>query len=402
MRIPKDDAIFINGRKVCDLLWSKDEESGAPVPEIIYTPEWIRNGFALDSRLPLDECPYRFSTPRSYYEFMKAIFPYGLSDIYFFCKNASEYMGSEHTIGLMYAMPPSVRQGAIDFASDAKRDYGYRVPTLSEFQEFLLTRKDSKWADDFRFNGLFIRCDPKIYVQDKDALYLVKFHHDPCGSGLSDSRLVEQVAMDMAKDCGISVAESRISAIPGMESHMMFSRRFDRGPKGEKIHFATLNVLCGVDYDTGYQTAADFIKEEGDITDLKELWKRLLFNVLVRNVDDHWSNIGFLRAGDRWRLSPAYDIEPAPGHDKGIHAMALDVSDEGKLLCEANGEDIVDLAYKYFVPEDEAVAIHEKMKSVISQWESYADKYGMTDRDKGLAELCFSQEKDIPRPACPR
>ncbi len=128
----------------------------------------------------------------------------------------------------------------------------------------------------------------------------------------------EWVVNELAKKAGLHVAEGQAKKFTRAH-HTYLTKRFDRiGDK--RIHFASAMTLLGrndgADAASGasYLELMDFItKFGGNATeDLKELWKRIVFNICISNSDDHLRNHGFLLTSKGWILSPGYDINPVP------------------------------------------------------------------------------------------
>lgn len=130
---------------------------------------------------------------------------------------------------------------------------------------------------------------------------------DPKGYGV-----VEFAYHRMALAAGIRMSECRLFQENGRRHFM--TRRFDRGPRGGKLHMQTLGALAHFDYNHAgahsYEQAFEVMRRLGlPMTDAEEMFRRMVFNVMARNQDDHVKNIAFLmdRSG-RWSLAPAYDV----------------------------------------------------------------------------------------------
>ncbi len=82
-----------------------------------------------------------------------------------------------------------------------------------------------------------------------------------------------------------------------------------------------LGYSDGMD-DGSYLELAEFIGQNGNIEDAAQLWKRMVFSMLVSNFDDHLRNHGFLLRGGQWRLSPIFDVNPS--HEKIYHVLSID------------------------------------------------------------------------------
>jgi serine/threonine-protein kinase HipA len=159
---------------------------------------------------------------------------------------------------------------------------------------------------------------PKCTIVDEDGhLAIGKF------PSVKDDRCVtrgEVLALHLAKAAGISVAESRVVMSDGTPVALI--RRFDRLNSG-RIPYLSAGSMMQVsrEDDHAYSEIADVIiaKSIQPSQDLEELWRRLAFNLLITNVDDHVQNHGFLHvANGQWRLAPAFDINPFPDKDQEL------------------------------------------------------------------------------------
>ena len=125
---------------------------------------------------------------------------------------------------------------------------------------------------------------------------------------------------------------------------------------------------------TSYLDVVSFVRKNGaePERDLKELWKRIVFNMAVSNTDDHMRNHGFILTKKGWRLSPLYDVNPIPYGN----TLSLNVSMEDNFIS-------IDLAVsvaKYFdLDEKEAIGIANEIKAVVrDNWEMLAKKCGLS------------------------
>jgi serine/threonine-protein kinase HipA len=161
--------------------------------------------------------------------------------------------------------------------------------------------------------------------------------------------------------------------------------RFDRAAQGMRIPYLSGGSLLQArrDEDRSYTELADVIRQVGadPEADLKELWRRLVINLLITNVDDHLWNIGFLYAGDgKWRLAPAFDVNPFPAKDRESKTWLSEdtgpISTLEQLLSGAN----------YFgLGRKEAEEIAGEIGSRLSDWRKIA-----LSRDVGLREAELS------------
>ena len=148
----------------------------------------------------------------------------------------------------------------------------------------------------------------------------------------------EATAMDLARAAGIDVPSSALHVVQKRPVFIM--QRFDRTETGQRIPFVSaLTALGASDGDVrSYLELLDLLRQDGATPerDAAQLWRRLVFNILISNTDDHLRNHGYLREADGWRLSPAYDLNPMPVDVKPrIHALTIDEEDDAASMDTA-------------------------------------------------------------------
>lgn len=197
---------------------------------------------------------------------------------------------------------------------------------------------------------------------------------DPQGYGV-----IEYAYYRMATDAGITMNECRLLEENGRRHFM--TRRFDRTKAGAKIHMQTLGALAHFDYNLAgtysYEQAMLVIRELGLPADaVEQQFRRIAFNIIGRNQDDHVKNIAFLmdRAG-RWSLSPAFDVvysyAPA-GLWTSTHQMTLNGKRDG-----FTREDFSACAKAALMKRGRARAIVEEVRAVVARWRDYAEEAGV-------------------------
>lgn len=205
---------------------------------------------------------------------------------------------------------------------------------------------------------------------------------DGHGTGLArggSHGLVEYAYHLMAVDAGIDMTECRILR-EGERSHFM-TRRFDRTPDGERLHILTLCGLAHLDFNQSgahsYDQYLDTIDRLGLGADaLAQGFRRMVFNVVAVNRDDHTKNFSFMATRDgTWTLSPAYDLSYAynpRGRWTHSHQMSVNGSRDhiGIGDLEAVGERHHVPAYRRIIRE---------VRSVVANWEQYAAEAGVGD-----------------------
>jgi len=216
---------------------------------------------------------------------------------------------------------------------------------------------------------------PKASVMDeKKHLWIAKFPsvHDEKNTGAW-----EMVLHELAKKAGIVVPEARIINFSG-KHHTYLSKRFDRKGKEKRIHFASAMTLLGykdgasAEQGISYLELVEFIMRNSpeSAKDLEQLWRRIVFNVLVSNTDDHLRNHGCILTPAGWRLSPAYDMNPNPFGT----GLSLNISETDNALDDNIAMDVA----KYFkLKPKEATSILKKITSVVSDWKTVAKANGI-------------------------
>ena len=201
---------------------------------------------------------------------------------------------------------------------------------------------------------------------------------DPQGFGR-----IEYAYHLMARAAGITMADCRLHE-EGGRAHFM-TKRFDRTPRGGKLHMQSLGALMHFDFNVAgayaYEQALQVIRRlELSMTDIEQQVRRAFFNVLARNQDDHVKNIAFLM--DRrgvWHLSPDFDI--AYSHDPAgawtsRHQMGLCGKRDGFEM-----EDLIAFAGVGGVKKTKAKAILAEVSAAVAAWRTHAERAGIPDSD---------------------
>jgi len=242
---------------------------------------------------------------------------------------------------------------------------------------------------------------PKNVVEDDGKLWVAKF---PARKDRWDHASVEAGMLDLARECGIRVPDTRIVRVG--EENVLLVERFDRAltPDGYLCHrmVSALTVLDASEnaverVNWSYMLLADELRRWSSRSDQdrKGLFLRLVFNALISNQDDHPRNHALLAAGTTgsaatdWELSPAYDLTPAPQHAQEARQLALDCGTAGRY---ATRENLVSEAPRFGFSRDEAAARIDDMELIVaSRWREMALKHGATetDCDEVASAFCY-------------
>jgi serine/threonine-protein kinase HipA len=228
---------------------------------------------------------------------------------------------------------------------------------------------------------------PKANVLDeKGRLWIAKF---PSRSDTKNTGAWEMVLHRMAVACKITVPETRLLQLTG-KNHTYLSRRFDRNIEGQRIHFASAMTLLGHnDGDdfhggTSYLEMVEFISRFSpeSTADLEQLWRRILFNVLVSNTDDHLRNHGFILTPFGWRLSPAYDMNP---NESGT-GLKLNISENDNAL---DPDLVMQVAPFFKLSESNANKIRLEMTTMVGRWSEVAKNLGISNQEREIMKAAF-------------
>lgn len=278
------------------------------------------------------------------------------------------------------------RQGALRFSESEggpflREESVKRIPPLIELPKLLSAAQhvvEEKDTDEdlqllFAPGSSLGGARPKASVRDKDGnLAIAKFPRRD-----DDINVVawEAVALTLAKKSGILVTAGRIEIVA--KKSVLLLRRFDRDGKRRIPFLSAMSMLGAKDNDSrSYLEMVDALRQHGAApkADMEALWRRIVFNVLISNTDDHLRNHGFLYEGRQgWRLSPAYDLNPVP------------VDIRPRVLSTAINEDdataSLDLAMEvagYFgLDVKRAREIAREVGRAVSKWRNEAARQGL-------------------------
>ncbi len=268
---------------------------------------------------------------------------------------------------------------------------GPRTPPLVDLAQLLHASRAVEAGTDTAQDLAYLRgkgtslggMRPKCTLLDEDgSLALGKF------PSLHDQRPIERgevLAMLLATRAGIDAARARLVRVG--DAPVAVITRFDRSAEHGRIPYlsAASMLLARRDEDRSYTELADAIRAQGAApsADLAQLWRRLVFNLLISNVDDHLHNLGFLHVGwGQWRLAPSFDLNPFPDKDR-----------ESKTWLSESAGPITSLAMlmahaAYFdLQPDQALAVLAQVHSAVGQWRQVA-----SSAEVGLT---FSEQDDF-------
>ena len=300
---------------------------------------------------------------------------------------ASETPRTLMEIDYLLMVDDAARQGALRFAVQEGGPFlaeheAARIPPLIDLPQLLSAAEhvvgDTDSDEDLHLllvpGSSLGGARPKASVRDRDGhLVIAKFPHK---DDEINAVLWEAVALRLAAKAGIPVPDWRIERV--VNKPVLLLRRFDR-VQGQRIPFLSAMAMLGASDNEShsYLEFVDALRRYGASPkhDMHELWRRIVFNILISNTDDHLRNHAFLYAGpDGWRLSPAYDLNPVPTDIKPrVLTTAIDLDDNSASL------DLAMSVVGYFeLDEEKAHVIAAEVGQSVATWREEAAQLSLT------------------------
>ena len=296
------------------------------------------------------------------------------------------------------------RMGGFRFKTDPDGkfincDSHLRIPPLTDLRSLVAASMEiekseeqnrlpeKKWIQQLVHPGSSLGgARPKAVVRDTEGcLYVAKF---PSQNDDYDVSLWEHLSHLLAKKAGVIAAETSVITT-GDKYHVLLSKRFDRTDDGRRIHFASAMTLLGLTDSSnaqtgnGYLDIVDFILQSCcQVEDnLRQLYRRVAFNIAIGNTDDHFRNHGFLLTPRGWTLSPAYDMNPTTNEYQSLLITSSTNKADLNILLEASEE--------YMIGKEEAAKIIAEVTDAVKGWRRMAAMIGIAKREMELLEQIF-------------
>ncbi len=369
---------------------------GGPLGRFVYGRSYLKNPDAV----PIDPLELKLSSTTYHTVRLKGVFG-ALRDAGpdYWGRHVIEKHAAKSTLGEMdYLMEsPDDRAGALGFGLNkvppAPRRQFNKTLDLAKLQELAdALIKDEIPSDpaapqvqELLLLGTSMGgARPKAVVQDHQGLWMAKFNRP-------DDRWnyarVEHAMLRLARQCGINVSESRIETVGGKD--VLLVKRFDREKTTEGYTRARmvsgLTVLRSDEtHDARTRWSYVILVEElrrivaEPEKDAHELFRRMCFNALISNLDDHPRNHALIARNFDWVLSPAYDLTPSPVVSLDRRDLALVCGDEGRF---ANAKNLLSQHARFLLPKDEAEKIMRDTREQVGRWYDLVRACGVSEND---------------------
>jgi len=293
------------------------------------------------------------------------------------------------------------RVGCLDFRVSLEQgEPERRPPSFQSLTDILEAARQLQHGEPIRHDLLQLLeqgtsiggARPKCTVELDDALWIAKF---PAKGDTVNFPRIEYATMLLAKSCGITIPELRLITIG--DKDVLLVKRFDRLKTAIGYErFGYLSALSMMEWDErdrtqwSYPALADKMRATvlAQPTELKELFRRMLFNILCRNTDDHPRNHGFLWSKQGLALSPAYDIVPTPTRS-GVgteFSLSMSLGDRGR---EATMVNAMSLSVRFGLSRNEARLIVEEITEHVGTWEEHFVAQAVSPVDLEAIRACF-------------
>ncbi|WP_297727264.1 type II toxin-antitoxin system HipA family toxin [Limnohabitans sp. Rim8] len=227
---------------------------------------------------------------------------------------------------------------------------------------------------------------PKVSIEDNNTIWLAKL---PEKNDKLNMQRIEYATLELARFAGLDVCETRLEKVGGRDALLL--ARFDRQwhPDAKAYaRFGMVSALTVLDAEDGYLgrdrwsylLLADELHRWSSHPekDQLELFRRMVFNAMVTNNDDHPRNHALLQVQGAWRLSPAYDIVPVPAMSKERRDLALQVGAFGRSASVYN---LLSQPEVFGLSAQGARAEIDRMREKVSHWQAIFKKYGVCEVD---------------------
>lgn len=286
----------------------------------------------------------------------------------------------------------------------AAEEHRRTTPPLIELAQLLAATRAVETNQDTAADLAYLRgrgtslggLRPKCTVRDDDgALSIGKFPSVQDGHAVTKG---EVLALRLARRAGVNAAEARI--VMSDEAPVALIRRFDRPAGGGRLMYISAATMLGAEPadEHAYTDIVDALRQHGAApdADAEELWRRIVFSILISNVDDHLMNHGFLHHDQgRWRLSPAFDVNPFPDRARELKTWISEETGPEATIRAA----LSVLPYFRIAPERGRTIIGE-VETAVAAWREEGRALGLTgDELDGLADAFEHPEREAARRA---
>lgn len=303
---------------------------------------------------------------------------------------------------------PDDRAGALGFGLNAeppapRREYNRTIDlerlqqvadTIIADEDIPANDPDAQQAHELLGGTSMGGARPKAVVEDEDGLWVAKFNR---ADDRWDYAKIERTMLLLASECGIRCASSKRTTIGDRD--VLLVKRFDREKTDAGYRRARmLSALTLLRADENERDKWSYVVLAEELRrlssqpreDAQELFRRMLFNALISNSDDHPRNHAIIAMNRDWRLSPAYDLTPSTPVSTTHRELAMQCGDQGRFAGIGN---LLSQCRRFSLEPDEAAGITEDMEQIVGRrWRPIARAEGVTEPDCERISGAFAYE----------
>ena len=382
------------------------DRHGAPLGRFVYAPSYLRRPEALEIdpvELKLSRRPYETAAMGGIFGALRDAGP-----DYWGRRVIERQVGAAGLSELDYLLEsPDDRAGALSFGlgkePPAPRRQFNQTLDLAKLQAIADAihrnegvpggAKAGQIAELLRIGTSMGGARPKAVVEDRHGLWIAKFN---CHDDRWNNARVEHSMLVLGRQCGLTTAESRVVDVAGRD--VLLVKRLDREKtKGGYLRARMVSALTLLRAEDSHRSRdrwsyvllAEELRRvcvEPD-RQAQELFRRMCFNALISNIDDHPRNHAVIAKDRDWKLSPAYDLTPSTPISLERRDLALACGDQGRL---ASADNLLSQCSRFRLERAEAEAVLREMETCVAQtWLSVARSEGVSERDCHLIQGAF-------------
>lgn len=374
-----------------------------------YHASWLEHSqrFAISPHLPLSEAAFNASSSR---ENRRAALPYPIADAapdsWGRAIITKSIGGAPTELDFLLAADDVTRQGALRFLGEDGRPLSNTNPPVPRLNDLDTLRELAKAFESdpesarqaadrlIGFAGSLGGARPKSSFDDDGQLAIAKFTSE---KDTAPIERVEVATLRLAAKAGIRTPAVRLE-LADTDRPVAVIRRFDRIKTG-RIPYVSGQTFSDIDAREGgyYTDLADALRAYGrePRRDIDELYRRMIFTILVSNNDDHLKNHGFIYSGDqKWDLAPVFDVNPQPERHRHLETGISEVSGDAPSI-----EAAIEAAPFFDIDRDRAVEILEEVLAVVErEWKPQLLAAGLTEKQAKAYSPAFEHEEtDVAR-----
>jgi serine/threonine-protein kinase HipA len=300
-------------------------------------------------------------------------------------------------IDLLLGVRDDLRQGALRFRNGGEDEFRAAeesgIPVLTDLPSLLdIATRTERDAADYEELRRLARAGsslggarPKAHVLDAAGrIAIAKFPSE--NSDTWNVMAWEKVALDLARDAEIVVPDSQLIQV-GRRNALIVDR-FDRRGKTRIGYASAMTMLEASEGDQrSYLEIADAVERlsPAATAELRQLWRRIAFSILISNTDDHLRNHGFLHERrDSWTLSPAFDLNPNPGSGRKFLSTQIDFQS-----TLASVDTLMSTASYFRLGNEGALEILAQVVRSVARWRGVAASHGLQRHELDIMEPAF-------------